>query len=124
MNLSARDLPLHAQLEHAWALIDDESKFTKGALYRDKDNNSITMSSPNVCKFCSVGAIKFTGLWWTTDLYGIQRQNIAIVNILKDAMEECGLPIMTIPDFNDSHSYEQVRHVWMKAIQLAKKGIQ
>ena len=91
-------------LRKAWALIDAPEKWTQGACARDSSGDSVTLTNASAACFCSLGAlIKANG------------------EFDRGLKEYLNRPTGGIVNYNDTHTWGEVKAAWMKAISLAEK---
>jgi len=100
-------MKLSEQLEAAFALIDSEDKWCQNMYAADKNNEVTLLNNKAACKFCTMGAIKKAV------------RNKDNVFVRSEFRRLTG--INYIGQFNDTHTYAEVREVWLKAIAKAKE---
>lgn len=90
-------------LRKAWALIDAQEKWTHGSYAKTKDGTICNEDDVNAACFCSIGALFKLGSYSNSDDYLRKTMGYDIIK------------------FNDTHTWEEVKAAWMKAIQLAEE---
>jgi len=91
-------------LKQAKSLIEDEEHWCCGVFARDKSGNPCTPRSQKAVAWCSTGAL--------------QNKSFSDVHARLLLRKHMG---MSIIQFNDSHTHEEVIKAWDAAIQEAEK---
>ena len=103
-------------LRKAWALIDAPEKWTQGISACNKEQQFRAPHDLDASCFCSFGAIiksidqKYSTIFQNSEIIKSQ------IDYLKKAMES-----RCVAEFNDTHTWEEVKSAWMKAIALAEE---
>jgi len=93
-------------LKQAKSLIEDEEHWCCGVFARDKSGNPCTPRSQKAVAWCSTGALQNKSF---SEVYAEARL------LLRKHMG------MSVIQFNDSHTHEEVIKAWDAAIQEAEK---
>ena len=89
-------------LRKAWALIDAPEKWTQSAFARDYNGTQVTILNEDATCFCSLGALI--------------KSNDGFDEAAKEYLNR---PTGGIVNYNDTHTWPEVKAAWMKAIALA-----
>ncbi len=102
-------------LTSARNLIADPEHWTQRAFARDGFGNSIGPTADSACSWCSLGALtkSFGNIWWPESHCEPLEQ--AIGQLHPDNL-------MSLADFNDSHTHQEVLAVFDKAIENANNS--
>lgn len=96
-------------LRKAWALIDAPEKLARDDFAQTADGVHCSISNPDAACLCSLGAFNKATiglpLYLTSKAFGY----------LRNAMKP------NVIEFNDAHTWEEVKVAWMKAIALAEE---
>lgn len=116
-------------LKKAWALIDAPEKHCQGTMATNEAGHAIPVTQSAACKFCSLGAGQRIRVM--NDLP--YSRLMLVIDYLKKAIDELfpdfGNTMLSYDDqepsqviwyFNDNRPYEDVKKVWMKAIEMAE----
>lgn len=104
-------------IQDAKKLIENPDNWCQGDLAQMEDSRSAA-SVVFACKFCSLGALHKAIPYGTIDARKTRMEMITILN--KAIIKRLGY-FVTIADYNDNHSHEEVMKMWDCAIKIAKK---
>lgn len=104
----------------AKALIEDESKWTKGYYAHDSEGSLREALDPQAVCFCSVGAlIKVAGGYDYPQSLQIDRAEAVLSDCVKISTDGWGQDIVEFNDAKDN-THQDVMAVWDKAIQMER----
>lgn len=98
-------------LIEAKAIIAKPENWTQGVFARDKTGHQVHVADPDAVCFCSLGALRKTGIKETSG---------AVYMRARGCLADSGGSV-DIANINDTSTHEEVMAMWDKAIEASKE---